>query len=177
MFGLSSILSGGVLGVIGSVITNITDTIKRKQEFSQAIEMRKLDIQVMDKEWEYKDRAATREQEVAQEISADDLREASYANDKQEYSTNVKTGPFTGFLLVLVDVVRGLIRPGLTIFLIWAVWDTRAEVRGIMDAVNLSGMTASQALGIYGTIVDMILFLGSTAVTWWFGTRPKKDKK
>lgn len=77
-----------------------------------------------------------------------------------------------GFLLTLVDVVRGLIRPLLTLYLV-----------GLVTAIFLrvwsqsTGFDAEQNFTLIIRIVDMVLFLTCTAVGFWFGSRGLSRKK
>ncbi len=167
-----SLLTGGLTGVFGAIFTQIADFFKRKQELKHEVELRRLDIEIMDKEWEYRNRQAAVEGEVEMAKSADRLFEASYSADSARYCDPSKLSSASAMLLVFVDVVRGLIRPALTIYLIWLVADTRSEINTIIK--NAGGMTAldmSQAFTIYNSTIEMVLYLAATCVAWWFGTR------
>ncbi len=175
---LTSLLTGGLTGVIGSLFSNISDIWKRHQDRKQELELKKLDMQMMDKEWEYRSRQTEVEGENRVRESADNLREASYAHDSLRYATGLKIkSAWLSGLLVLVDVVRGLIRPALTVYLIWLVRNTRAEVRAVIDAAGgVQALDVTTAVQVYRSIVEMILYLAATCVTWWFGTRPMQRK-
>jgi len=175
---LSALLSGGLTGVIGSLVSNITDIWKRRQDRQHELKLRQLDIQMMDKEWEYRERQAETEASVDMQESADSLRADSYDHDARTYSVGLEVeAAWSKALLVLADFIRALVRPALTVFLIWLVWETRMEVVEVLDAAGMQGISAEQAVSVYASVVDMILYLASTAVTWWFGTRPISSKK
>jgi hypothetical protein len=93
------------------------------------------------------------------------------------YSVGYKPSRIGKFLLVIVDFVRGMTRPGLTLYLIWEVHKTRAEIEAILAEAGVSGISIGEAIGVYTLVVETILFLVTTAVTWWFGTRTKKWKE
>lgn len=167
-----SLITGGLTGVFGAIFTQVADFFKRKQELKHEVELRRLDIEIMDKEWEYRNQQSLIESEVKMSKSADRLLEASYAADSARYYVSTKVSSVSSTLLVFVDVVRGLIRPALTIYLIWLVADTRSEINTIIK--NAGGMTAldmSQAFTIYHSTIEMVLYLAATCVAWWFGTR------
>jgi hypothetical protein len=133
---------------------------------------------MMDKEWEYRDRASEREGETRLVESGDDMRAASFKADRLAYARGLNLNSlWLKASLVFVDVVRGLVRPGLTLYLVWVVQATRSETEAIIRAAGLETINATQALTIYSATVDMLLFLAATAVTWWFGTRPIKKNK
>jgi hypothetical protein len=172
MFGaLSSLLSGGVTGILGSVVSNVTDFFEQRRKNQHELELRKLDIKEMEKEYEYrKDVTAQKTQAEAQAIS--------YEHDSRSYTSGMKIkSPWLKAPLVLVDLVRGLVRPALTVFLIALVWMTFLKVQQVIDAAGMEAIKPQKALGIYASVVDMILYLASTAVTWWFGTRPRSQQR
>ena len=171
------LLTGSAFGLIGSAVTNGFGLLKQGQENKQEVTLRRLDLDAMGKEYEFRDRSAVRETETALTVSADSLVTSSYSHDAASYSKGVKPSGFGGFLLVLVDFVRGLTRSGLTIYLIWQVHTTRTEVQGVLDAIGTSALDAGVALSIYQEVVRMTLFLASAAISWWFGTRAKSPKK
>ncbi|GAB6178067.1 hypothetical protein JCM16814_29580 [Desulfobaculum senezii] len=174
---LLSIVSGGATGILGSLFKGIGDYMKRKQEMKHEREMRKFDMEMMDKEWEYRDRAATREGEVRLQESADALKAASYANDQATYSRGLDIKlKFSRFLLVLVDVVRGLTRPVLTGYMLWLIWDTRRAVDSALVAAGADMLDVATAMDLQKRIICTILYLGSMTVAWWFGDRGRKAK-
>ena len=175
---IMSLLSGGATGLIGTLISSIFGSVKESQERKRDIELRKLDleekrldIELAQKEFEFRDQEADREADVALRESADTLQAASYLHDKRSYSEGYKPSALGQFLLVLVDVFRGLVRPALTVYLIWLVWDTRAEVVAILAQAKISALSSFKAMAIYESVINMILYLAATCVTWWFGSR------
>lgn len=174
----TSLLAGGATGILGSIFSNLTDLWKDHEARKQDLALRQLDLEMIDKEWSYKNHAIEIEGETKLSESADDLRSASYGADRAVYSLGAKiTNPWMKAGLVLVDVIRGLVRPFLTIYLVWLVWETRAEMDGIISAAGGSAISGDAAIQIYQSVVSMILYLAATAVTWWFGTRPVQKTK
>ncbi|EMG36600.1 hypothetical protein PCS_02612 [Desulfocurvibacter africanus PCS] len=172
---LSSIFAGGVTGIIGSALTLVGDLFKAREQRKADEARRKHDLAMMDKEYQYRERQASIESDTRQAEADAGTLAASYAHDRAVYAT--VDGPwYLRLLLVGVDVARGLVRPCLTVFLIWLVWDLRTEVKGILTSAGLQGLTAGDALGIYRDVAEMILYLAATCVTWWFGTRFKGSK-
>lgn len=172
MFGwIASLSSGGITGVLGSVVTNVADFFEQRRKNQHELELRKLDIQEMEKEYEYrKDVTAQKTQAASQQ--------KSYEHDSRSYSSDTKLK--SGWLkapLVFVDFIRGMVRPALTIFLIMLVWMTFNKVQGVIDSAGMDAIRPEKAMTIYATVVDMILYLASTAVCWWFGTRPRSQQR
>lgn len=142
--GLTSILSGGTLGVIGAIGAGVLDLMKTKEANKQ--ELAKM--------------AAQKELIVAAGSSAAAIESiklagASYEQDKAAYSGEV------GF----VDMVRGLLRPIVTVYLLavstyLALWS--------FGKVGLD-------LAIVGEICKYTIYtcldLTSLCVSWYFGAR------
>lgn len=175
---IASLLSGGATGLLGSVVSNVADYFEDRAKRKHQVEMRKLDLEEMDREYSFQKSMAEKEHEAAVEESSYDLQEKSYEHDAARYSDGLKIKSiWLKAMLVFVDLVRGLVRPGLTLFLIWLVWDTRKEVESVLSAAGLDKISPEDALVTYGMIVDMILYMASMSMAWWFGTRPKSRKK
>lgn len=168
---ISSLFAGGATGVLGSIVTNIADFFEQRRKNQHELELRKLDIQEMQQEFE------ARKKIQAQESSAK-TTQTSYEHDSRSYVGDMKIkSPWLKAGLVFVDFVRGLVRPALTIFLIILVWTVFLQVQEVLNAADVDPIPVSDALAIYSTVIDMILYLASTAVTWWFGTRPRSQQR
>lgn len=173
-----SILSGGATGLLGSLFKGVGDYFKRRQKMAHERNMRKMDMEMMDREWEYRDRAAAREGEVRLQESADALQAASYEHDQVTYSSGFKIRHvFNRTALVLVDVLRGITRPALTCVMLWMVWDTRTEVLAVIEAAGVERIDVATAMELQKRIVCTILYLSTLCVTWWFGDRGRKAAK
>ena len=175
---LGSLISGGLTGILGAVVSNVTDIFKDRQKQAHERENRKLDLEAMDKEYSFEMSRTAAENQSKLDAAEIGLIAMSYEHDAASYSKGmkIKSGFLQG-LLVFVDVIRGLVRPVLTAFLIWCIWDTRLEVKAIIEAAGIATIPIEQAISIYAAVVDAIIYIGTTACLWWFGTRPKKDKK
>ena len=173
-----SIVSGGATGLLGSLFKGVGDFFKRRQEMAHERDMRKLDMEMMDKEWEYRDRAAAREGEVRLQEAEAGLQAASYDHDRAAYSTGFKVRlAFSRVALVLVDVVRGLTRPVLTAVMLWMVWDTRCEVYAALESAGIDRIDVAAAMDLQKRIGCTILYLGTMCVAWWFGDRGRGASK
>lgn len=160
---LAALLSGGATGVLGSLLSHVVDIFKQRQENKHELELRKLDLQAMDKEYEFQ-----------REKSGDETLRASYEMDKAAYVNNQKLEGWGLHALTLVDVIRGLIRPALTCILLYVLWDTRCQLEQILDSVGMEHISVEQATELYSEMINSIIYIGTTAVLWWFGSRLKK---
>lgn len=171
---LGTIVSGGLTGLLGIALQGVGEYFRRKQEHQQRVEMRRMDIEEMDKEWQYRDRAAAREGELALQTSADDLQKSSYTHDTATYSNSMEIkAPYLQCMLVIVDVVRGITRPLLTFILCVLMWKTLSECRAVMKAAGINGLDPITAMQTYHEAVSAILYAGTAGIIWWFGGRSR----
>jgi len=93
--------------------------------------------------------------------------------EPKRYSEGVPVGKAGGFLLVLLDLFRGVVRPALTVYLCVLTTMIYYQARILIDREDLD---PEQALQIEHLIVGTILYLTTTCVLWWFGTRNKQEQ-
>lgn len=157
--GLTSILGGGVTGLIGSVTQRVfeyktkqLDIQLQKEKFAREIELKKL--------------------ETAAAIDVEDSKafKSALESEPKKYSTDTLTEK-QNWLMVTLDFMRGAIRPILTVYLcaITTIIYVRAA-RLLNNDVILPGM----AFELTQQIIQTILYLTTTCVLFWFGTRNKK---
>ena len=147
---LSTVLSGGLTGILGTALSALFGWLKQRDAHKREMQLRKLDLVIMQREAELAERVAAVEaerEETAEEYAT--LR-ASYA----ESATRMSDGGSRW--LVVVDVVRGLTRPGLTVLLV-----------GLTGAIYY----ATEDAGIEERVVASVLYITTAAVLWWFGSR------
>lgn len=172
---LGSILGGGATGLLGVIIQRIADHKNKqldieiqKQKFEQERALRELDAKIMEQEWAARTRVAQAEAEGQREVADANAFAMSYKLEPQQYSARVRPGKAGTFLLVLVDCLRGIVRPGLTVYLCVLTTLIYSQAVALIDKEDL---TNDEALDIEKLIVNTILYLTTTCVLWWFGTR------
>lgn len=175
--GLMAILSGGATGLLGVVAQRVFDHWKLKQEndrlrliHDHERGMKKLDAEIMMQEWAQRTKVAEVEAAGKEAVADSQAFAASFAMEPQRYSEGVKAGKWGGFLLILADVTRGVVRPGLTLYLAWIATSLYNDSQALMTATR---MEAATLVGVYQQIVFTLLYLFTTCVLWWFGTRNK----
>jgi hypothetical protein len=75
-------------------------------------------------------------------------------------------GPFA-----LIDVMKGFMRPVLTLGFTAAFGYLMHECYGLIQEANFQAITQAQAVMYFTLGVDTIIMLTTTCVTWWFGDR------
>ena len=152
---LAAILTGGATGLLGTAITAGIGYFERRQRHQQEVELRNLDLQITRAEAESAERVAAIEAESAESAAAMRAIEASHQ------AAGVRWSSGDSRWLVAVDVVRGLIRPVLTVgFLAFA-------------AVIYAHLPPAPHVDVGARVIDTVLYLATTTTLWWFGTRPK----
>ncbi len=159
---------GGVTGLIGTGIHAWLRYGEAKRAQAHALAMREMDLKEMEREAELAMRQveaeatvrlheAQQERLAAQDTADAQMRIASYQQDQARYGGGV------------VDVIRGLMRPGITACLLsmsiaigWALW----RLMG-----GLESLPGDVLLEILQTLIDALIYLTTTAVVWWFGGR------
>jgi len=189
---VGGIFSGGATGLIGVLIQRYFDYQHRNQD----IETLKLNhansIQLATIESESAKRRAEADEAIASsnkdaaigvaEADADaKMFSASFENDTAKYLApeSQKRPGFAGAAVVLmmgiVDFVRGILRPGMTIYLCILVTMMFLWVKDLSSKYGVY-MTADQAMQIQLQIISTITYVFTTCSTWWFGSRPPKKQ-
>lgn len=178
--GIMGILSGGATGLLGVGIQRFADYFNKKQDleklkaqFDHERDLRKLDMELADKEWAGRVQVATVEAQGKEAVADASAFAASFQMEPQQYAKNVKPGKIAGFLLVLLDFTRGIVRPGLTLYLCWIATRMYEESRAVLAIADLT-TNAPMVMNVYTQIVFTLLYLFTTCVLWWFGTRNKQ---
>jgi hypothetical protein len=77
------------------------------------------------------------------------------------------------WVMVLLDALRGSVRPLLTIYLCVLTTYIYFQAKGLLSQEDLN---VDQAMKLTEYVVHSILYLTTTIVLWWFGTRNKATK-
>jgi len=177
----SAILGGGATGLLGVLVQRWFDH-KNKQADLDVLKanhaheelMRDKDAAIMAQEWASRTKVAEVEA-TGREAEADAKAFGeSYLTEKPVEFAPVKATRTQAWVLVLVDGFRRLVRPGLTVYL--CAITTQIYMMSV-DVLNKHGaqMTADQALDLTKMVVGTVLYLTTTCVLWWFGTRNKQQ--
>ena len=152
----TSILTGGATGLLGTAVSGVIDFFQARQRHDQEMDLRRLDIELAKAEAEGALTRAAVEAEAERERAEWEALEASYRQAARRWSR-----PGEGWVMQLVDAVRGLTRPALT-------WSLFALVGAIYFLLGASEFTAEP---LRPRIVETVLYLFTAAVLWWFGAR------
>lgn len=192
---------GGLLGVMGSFVTSIFNYKQKKQEAAQALAQQKFELDKIKAESERELAVIKAETEAKVKIVETQTKGAIDLSDAQAYVesqkganqvgvtgtlidrlTNIKDKdgaspwmirwmlPIAVFLLALVDMLKGLMRPIITTYYVVLTTYLTAIAWSIVRN-NVQFITADYAWKVVIQVVDTVLFLTVTCVTWWFADR------
>ena len=153
---LMSILAGGGTGLLGTALTYGLDWLRSRSQHSREVELSRLDLEQARVETASAERVAAVEAASETDAAAWGALEASHRSAGQRWSRAGDPWP-----LLVVDVIRGLMRPMVTLgslgFVAW-LYDSMTPVMAPADLPL--------------RVTDTALYLASSSTLWWFGTRP-----
>ncbi len=159
---LQLVLGGGATGILGTLISRGVGLFQKRQDLTHELALRELDLRHIAAEAEVGATLRAHELEsdrieaAARERTAEhDALLTSIKADRAAYATHGLT-PAQNWLMVIVDFVRGLMRPALTVALVALAWTIVVRTPTGSDP-GAAGM--------------VILYLAISCVTWWFCDR------
>jgi len=170
---IGAILAGGATGIFGSVVSLVGEFKKIREQHRHEEQMQELAIKSMEIEAKLKLEQTVAEGEIAEELAALETLRSSYDHDKATYykQTGIKWIDGTvGFGMGTVDLVRGLIRPVVTIAMALVAVEVHNELIAMMSQME-QPLTPAEAASIYANLNNVILYITTTVILWWFGTR------
>lgn len=188
MLGLD-IIFGGLTGLIGNVVTGITNYKTKKLEFEHEVLMVKAESEAMKLEAEMN--IAVTKAEIEGEIELADSAayiESLKAGQKDFFGKewidklfNVQ-GKFLGPIAAVVgifvaggfgfvDWLRGFMRPALTAYLVGLSTVITFMVFNLLQGLKMDPVTPTEAADLFSQVVSIIIYLTVSCVTWWFGDR------
>lgn len=155
---ITSIMFSGLVGLFGGIAEKITTFKTKKLElemeqkkFEHEVQLRKVDAEIMEKEWQARTQVATIEANKAIEVE-----------DSKGFAKSYDLEPKT-YGIKWLDAFRGSIRPILTLYLV--------IITSVMYYRSDGGKIDPTA------VVDTILSLTVMSCGWWFGSRGVKTRK
>lgn len=175
----TSILSGGATGLIGVGFHMLADFLKGRQDLAllqaknaHELAMRDKDAALMDREWAGRLKVAETEGKTAGDVAESKAFEASMLREPERYSNAATMTMGQQWIMVLLDALRGAIRPLLTLYLCVFVTYVWWQVKQLL---SLEELDAGAVLEIWKLVVGTILYLWTTVTLWWFGTRNRQQ--
>ncbi len=171
-----SIFSGGATGLIGVILQRFAD-YKNKQldleieakKQEHEIALRRVDAEIAAQEWAARTQVAQVEAAGKEAVADAQAFAESFKMEPQRYAEGVKFTHGQGWVMVILDALRGAIRPVLTVYLCVLTTLIYLQAHQLLG----TSMAPEQAYKLVEMIVGSVLYLTTTCVLWWFGTRNK----
>ena len=175
---VTSVVGGGATGILGVIAQRFADYKNRQldiqleeKKFAHEVELKKVDAEIMEKEWAARTKVAEVETAGASDVADSQAFAASYSLEPKRYSSETMTAG-QNWLMVILDFMRGIVRPALTIYLCLLVTLLYREAHDLMD----TPLTGDQKYDLIVKIVYTVLYVWTTCTLWYFGTRNKQAK-
>ena len=180
---ITGLLGGGVTGLLGTGISKFVEFINQRRADKHEIEMARLEQETMRLEHEGKIKIAVEESEAKKSVAATeadaekylaDMKalKASFDADRASYLTGKVEGTkFTSFVFTIIDGLRGSVRPLITYYIALVLTIMAWKVFTIANSIEGS-FTPEQAHDLLRQILSALIYIGTTVILWWFGTRP-----
>lgn len=174
---IGGVVSGGLTGLLGIGVQRIfeykskqLDVQLNKDKYAHEVDMKKADAEIMAQEWAARTKIAATAA-VAQENVADSQAfSAALTSEPQRYADPSKLNTAQEWIMVFLDFVRGMVRPSLTLYLCVITTIIYYQAHQLIG----QGLNVDQAVGLVSRIIDTVLYLTTTCVLFWFGTRNKE---
>lgn len=194
---LGVVFSGGATGLIGVLFQRYFD-YKGKQQDLELVRINNEHARLLAQmDVEKANRAAQASEHVADEQAEAQIRSAeldaqaradeaaarsyvaSIEADRATYldPKSQAKSRFARIMMTIVDSVRGLIRPVLTIYLVILATVMFNWAKAIASPGSVVAADVAKSAELVKTIVDTLLYLATTCVVWWFGVRPTAKTK
>lgn len=165
-----SIVSGGATGLIGAAISRYADYKTMQVRLENEIRLKELDAKIIQVEWETRERIVEVEAESRSDVADSEAFKTSLTNEPKIYANTSKLTRVQNSFMVALDFIRGIIRPGLTLYLCAISTAVYLEAGKI---IKTQPIPIADAVAIYSQISSTILYLTSCCVLFWFGSRAK----
>ena len=159
MDSLLSILTGGATGLIGTLFSGIFATFKARADHKHEFKMRELDLEELKLERDSAERVEGIKAESAVNVADARALQSSYSLAMKRWTDNLQMTTAQTWILLFVDVVRGLMRPFLTIFFLYLSY----HIWGDIFTGTITNTTQH--------FVNTILYLATLSASWYFGSR------
>ena len=162
----ATIASGGLLGIAGSVIGGALKWLNKREERKQRKEDQTHELNLIEKQMQVK--AAETEAEAKLKAVEGSWKGLSQS---MRHDTSVGDIPWQ-WLRSVVNTIRSLFRPALTIGLFFMVLKFWNDLSGGGAVLGINALlTDIERVELMKYIVYSVVFMATTAGTWWFGDR------
>lgn len=161
---------GALFGIVGGWLTRREERKTQQVKNKHEIDMRDRDIQEMEIQNNHELTLADKKMEqtrlegdITEDIKNAEAFAVSIANQAKA----------TG--IMIVDAIRGLMRPLITTYLL--ILTTFIAYKVGSKVGGLDAIPAAELFELYGYIIKQVVVLCSTAIFWYFASRPSRSDR
>lgn len=171
----SSAMAGGATGLLGIGLQRFFDWLNAKTQIEKQKVQNEHELAVMQAEWQGRIKVAQEQGEAARDVADSGALAASYQGAFERFATwdMKKDAWWIKAVMVLLDFIRGIVRPALTVYLAAITTYIYLTVVELMRQWGVQ-LTVEQLMQILMLLIGTIVYLFTTCVCWWFGTRNKQ---
>jgi hypothetical protein len=180
---VSGVLSGGATGLLGLLLKHWFDFKTRQQDLelvrlnhANALEVRKLELdaqqRIAERGAQAQERVAEVEAAAREAEAAERSYQASHESDRATFLAPEaqRTSRLARWLMAAVDAFRGIIRPGVTIYVLVLLTMLLVWVQHLFERAQLQ-LTPEQTKDLALQVIGTVTYLCTTVTVWWFGVR------
>lgn len=180
--GIGSIL-GGVTGLVGTWLKGRHELEMWKLRADERKDQRAHELAIMSKESENAIALANVHRQEADDVASGQALKASYDMEPKRFSEGLSfpntwygrlAKSWVAFLMFHLDFFRGLMRPGLTVYM--AILNTMIywEYRALVETYAIQP-TPEEAHAVTMYFISSFTYLFTTAYVWWYGDRNRQQ--
>ncbi|TDO96703.1 hypothetical protein [Marinomonas balearica] len=156
---------GAIVGLVGSWLTKKEERRNMEISLSHEKEMYHLKSTLQRHESEIQLKLAEQGLEIQREKNDTEveLKELSAFETSQRLNQ-----PLTNRF---AELIRGLMRPVITLYLLTIATYIALHISAYLGDIAMF-LQKEDMVSMYRDMLDKVMFLTTTAVTWWFGSRP-----
>jgi hypothetical protein len=191
MFGLDTVLGGGLLGLLGSAFTAYTNYKNKQAELADKDAQRKHELELIKANTAATIEEAKAQMEIVktQVAGAIDLEETgAYRDSIKEGNKSILSmewlnklldgnafekviGSMLLILLGFAEFFKDIMRPTLTTYLMGVTTWLTIKSWALVEKTQGSALTITEAMNITRDVTQAVIFLTVSSVTWWFADR------
>lgn len=170
----AAILSGGATGLLGAGLQVVGNYFTDRQKNKHELALRKVEMDSMKMEAELALGKAQQEAQAAMAVAEQQSFDKSLLADKATYVPE-SADPRIAWVLVWIDFLRGLIRPAITVWMAYLLVKLQNDLQKHTGGLQSLPVTAIEDL--YNNVILTTLYIITTVILWWFGTRAPQNLK
>lgn len=168
-----NLILGPVIGLVGSGLTKWLDQRAEDAKRAHELSMLRANAELMAQEWAQRTKVAEVEAAGKVEVADSEAFGEAVKAEAVRYSAGVKASSAQAWLLFLLDFMRGIVRPALTLYLCIIATMLYLDASDIVRGIPVDPVKAQAQVEL---IQDKLLMMTEAVVFFWFGLRSKSGK-